>query len=348
MVNSFIDINNLRIGIVGAGGWGTALANLLAYKGYKIDLWAYEKDVVDQIEKNRENKEFLPGMALSENIQASNDIKKVVSGKILVLIAVPSTFIRSVGKQMADSLLRETLIVNASKGIESKTCLTMSDVLKQVLPEVSKNQFAVISGPSFAKEVAKRIPTAITVAANSQDVAIKIQHIFADSYFRVYTSDDVIGVELGGAIKNVIAIASGISDGMNLGLNARAALVTRGLTEIRRLGLKMGASAITFTGLAVIGDLILTCTGNLSRNHTVGKKLGEGKKLDDILAGMKMIAEGVENTRSVYELSNKLEVKMPICNLVYRILYEGMSPQKAIKELMQRDLKCEFDDGCWT
>jgi len=233
--------------------------------------------------------------------------------------------------------------MSASKGIENKTHLTMSAVLQEVLSEIPERSFAVLSGPSFAREVAKQFPTVVTVASKDPQVATYVQHVFATPYFRVYTSDDLIGVELGGAVKNVIAIAAGIIDGLGLGLNTRAALITRGLAEIRRLGVKLGANPHTFAGLAGVGDLVLTCTGDLSRNHTVGKKIGEGRKLKEILADMRMVAEGVKTAKSVYNLSRKVGVEMPICQEVYQILYEDISPMEAGRRLMTRDLKQELD-----
>jgi glycerol-3-phosphate dehydrogenase (NAD(P)+) len=237
-----------------------------------------------------------------------------------------------------------TVVISASKGIENVTHLTMTGIMGETLRSVFPDRLGVLSGPSFASEVARKIPTAITVAAKNESVAVFVQQALATSYFRVYTIDDVMGVELGGAVKNVIAIAAGALDGLDMGLNTRAALITRGQTEIRRLGLKMGAHPRTFTGLAGIGDLILTCTGTTSRNHSVGMRIGQGEKLKDILADMKMVAEGVKTARSVYNLSIKQGVEMPICHAVYRVLYEDLSPRKGLYELMTRDLKVELDD----
>jgi glycerol-3-phosphate dehydrogenase (NAD(P)+) len=237
-----------------------------------------------------------------------------------------------------------TLVVSASKGIENKTHMTMSQVLKEKLSHIPEKRFAVISGPSFAKEVARKVPTLVTVAAVDIETARFIQRIFATQYFRVYTNTDLIGVELGGAVKNVIAIAAGIVDGLGLGLNTRAALITRGLTELRRLGKAMGAEPMTFAGLSGIGDLLLTCTGALSRNYTVGKKIGMGKILNEILSEMKMVAEGVKTARSLYNLSNKLDVEMPICHEIYHILYDTEDPRVSIRRLMTRDLKHELDE----
>lgn len=339
-----IDLTKTKIGVVGAGSWGTALANLLALKGFLIDLWAFEKEVKDQIESVKMNSEFLPGVSLSDRIIPSNDIKSVVMGKDLVLVVVPSHVMRETAQHIREHILKDTIIVSASKGIENKTHLTMSGVLREILYETNEDAFAVLSGPSFAREVVKKVPTVVAVASKNPKVAGYVQHVFATPYFRVYTNNDMVGVEMGGSVKNVIAIAAGIIEGLGLGLNTRAALITRGLTEIRRLGLKLGANPRTFAGIAGVGDLVLTCTGNVSRNHTVGKKIGEGMKLNDILSEMRMVAEGVKTAKSVYNLSKSLGVEMPICQEVYHILYDGISPKEAVYRLMTRDLKQELDE----
>ncbi len=335
--------DHLRLGVVGAGSWGTALANLLACKGYAIDLWVFEPEVCRQIEKQHENKVFLPGVTLSENLRPTNDLSRVVAAKDLVLVVVPSHVMRTVVGEMADRLDPATLLVTASKGIENQTHLTMNGVILDVLQGWPERQLAVVSGPSFAKEVARKAPTVVTAASTDMATAEKVQSVFVTPYFRVYTNTDVVGVEIGGAIKNVIAIAAGVIDGLGLGLNTRAALITRGLTEIQRLGRRMGADPRTLAGIAGVGDLILTCTGDLSRNHTVGKKIGEGLSLEEILAEMRMVAEGVKTAKSVYNLSRKLGVEMPICQAMYAILYEDLPPEKAVYRLMTRDLKQEFE-----
>lgn len=332
------------IGVVGAGSWGTALAQSLAQKGHDVDLWAYEPEVCQQIETQRENKVFLPNVQLSEHLRPLNDLSRVVEGKPLVLIVVPSHFMRQVAGQMAPHLDAEAIVVSASKGIENDTQLTMSGVLKEALPHLEDDRLAVLSGPSFAKEVARGLPTLVTVASRSMACARQVQQVFVTPAFRVYTHEDIIGVELGGSVKNVIAIAAGVVDGLELGLNARAALITRGMTEMRRLGLAMGANPRTFTGLAGVGDLVLTCTGTLSRNHTVGMKIGQGLKLKDVLADMRMVAEGVKTARSLYNLSRRLNVEMPIAHAIYHILHEDLSPKDAVYQLMTRDLKEELDE----
>jgi glycerol-3-phosphate dehydrogenase (NAD(P)+) len=344
-INAKIDPRIYKIAVVGAGSWGTAIADLLARKGYQVALWAFEEEVKSQIEESRENKLFLPNHKLSPNLSSSNDLAAVVSDKNLIVIVVPSHVMRDVTQQMTGHLSLDTIITSASKGIEQKTHLTMSGVIKETLHEVKEDRLAVLSGPSFAKEVAQKMPTSVTVACKNSSTASLVQHVFATTYFRVYTSDDLVGVELGGAVKNVVAIAAGMLDGLGLGLNTRAALMTRGMTEIRRLGLHLGANPRTFTGLAGFGDLVLTCTGNLSRNYTVGIQLGRGKKLQEILDEMRMVAEGVKNAKSVYNLSRKLGVEMPICHEIYRILYEDLAPKEAVYELMTRTLKQELDEN---
>jgi glycerol-3-phosphate dehydrogenase (NAD(P)+) len=343
-LNSDINPDNIKIGVVGAGSWGTALANLMASKGLAIDLWVYEKEVISQILESGENQFFLPDIKLSSNLKPRSDLAAVVSGKDLLLVVVPSHVMRETTLKMADHVSEAAIIASASKGIENKTHLTMNGVLQETLPQIAPERLAVISGPSFAREVAQNLPTVVTAASKNMEIAALVQQVLVTPYFRVYTSDDVIGVELGGSLKNVIAIAAGVIDGLRLGLNTRAALITRGMTEIRRLGLKLGANPRTFTGLAGYGDLILTCTGDLSRNHTVGKKIGEGQKVNDILGEMRMVAEGVKTAKSVYNLSRKLGVEMPISHEMYRILYEDLDPKEAVYRLMTRDLKQELDE----
>jgi glycerol-3-phosphate dehydrogenase (NAD(P)+) len=334
----------VRIGVIGAGAWGTALANLLANKGFEVALWAFEQEVCADILEGRENKVFLPGFPLSVNLHPSNNLDEVAADKKMLLLVMPSHVFRSVAEQLVHHPTEKTLIVTASKGIENKTHLTMSGILEQLLPQRLHNRIAVLSGPSFAKEVAQKIPTAVTVAAHDLEVAKDVQNTFATDYFRVYTSYDVTGAELGGALKNVMAVAAGISDGLGLGYNTRAAVITRGVTEIQRLGRRLGADPTTFMGLAGIGDLVLTCTGTLSRNWTVGHKMGQGMKLEAILSDMRTVAEGVKTTKSVFNMSRKLGVEMPIVEQVYRMLYEDLDPKEALQILMSRDLKHEIDE----
>ncbi|MDY6822970.1 MAG: NAD(P)H-dependent glycerol-3-phosphate dehydrogenase [Thermodesulfobacteriota bacterium] len=341
------DPEKVKIGVVGAGSWGTALAHLLASKGLAPALWAYEEEVCRQIESGGENQVYLPGIQLAPGIAVSNDLAEVVAGKDILVMVIPSHLVREVSKRMADApgaIDPSAILVSAAKGIENKTHLTMTGVLGETMGNVlPADHITVLSGPSFAREVGMNIPTVVSVAAKNQDIAVHLQKVFASPVFRVYTNNDVIGVELCGAVKNIIAIASGVSDGLGLGLNTRAAMITRGLAEIRRLGIALGADPHTFAGLAGVGDLILTCTGDLSRNYTVGKKLGQGQKLSDILADMRMVAEGVKTAKSVYNLSAKMGVEMPICNEMYHILYDDLPPKDAVFRLMTRDLKHEID-----
>jgi glycerol-3-phosphate dehydrogenase (NAD(P)+) len=339
-----IKVHQLKLAVVGAGNWGTAIADLLGTKGFTVDLWTFEREVKESILEDRQNRLYLEGFRLSENIRPSTDMERVAANKDLIVIAVPSHFLRDVTQKLSDCISANTILVSASKGIENETLLTMTRVLKAVLPQIPEQQITALSGPSFAKEVAQKMPTAVTVAAAEERVGSFVQHVFATPYFRVYTTDDVIGVELGGAVKNVIAITAGIVDGLGIGLNARAGMITRGLVEVSRLGLKLGADPRTFSGLAGIGDLILTCTGDLSRNHSVGKQIGSGKSLEEILSGMRMVAEGVRTAKSVYTLSRRLNVDMPICQQTYHILYDHLSPKEALQRLMARDLKQERED----
>jgi glycerol-3-phosphate dehydrogenase (NAD(P)+) len=339
-----VDPKVTTLGVVGAGSWGTALANLLAVKGFTVDHWVYEPEVRARMQADRENRRFLPGVTLSDNLHPTGDLESVVAGKDLVLVVTPSHVTRRTIETCGHAIGPDTIVVSASKGIENRTHLTMSGVLEEIIPGLSADRLAVITGPSFAKEVARQVATVVTVASVDANTAAFVQQTFATDYFRVYTIDDVIGAELGAAVKNVIAIAAGVIDGLGLGLNTRAALITRGLVEIRRLGLAMDAQPRTFTGLAGVGDLILTCTGDLSRNHTIGKQIGEGKKLKDLLADMHMVAEGVKTARSVFNLSSKLGVEMPISHAVYHVLYDDLDPKTALYQLMTRDLKQELDE----
>lgn len=330
-----------EIGVIGAGSWGTTLADLLAKKGHKVTLWAYETEVADEIASAGMNSLYLPGITLSAKLASTNSLEKAVTGKALVLFVVPSQVVRKVLAEALPYFSANAIIVSASKGIELETLQLISQLYEELLPPALYANFAVLSGPSFAREVAQEMPTAVTAAAADLKVAGKVQQVFTTSFFRVYTNADLIGVELGGAIKNVIAIAAGISDGLGFGHNTRAALITRGLAEMTRLGLTMGAHASTFAGLAGMGDLVLTCTGDLSRNRSVGMKLGQGMKLAEILAEMRMVAEGVKTTESACQLARRLGVDMPITEMVYRMLYEDKPARDAVLELMTRNLKAE-------
>lgn len=331
----------IQIGVIGAGSWGTTLANLLAKRGFRITLWVYEDDLVQPIASKRENPLYLPGVKLSEKIIPTHSLAEVCQHKDFLISVSPSQVVRQVIQKAQPHLSPQVKIVSATKGIENNTLFTMSEVLREVLALKNGKRLAILSGPSFAFEVSKEVPTAVTIASENQELAEEVQHIFSTSYFRVYTNPDVIGVELGGALKNVIAIAAGISDGLGFGYNTRAALITRGLAEISRLALKLGADPLTLSGLAGLGDLILTCTGELSRNRSVGIKLGKGIALTHILKDMRMVAEGIKTTKAAYDLSKKMKVEMPITEQVYYILYQNKNPKEAVIELMGRGLKVE-------
>jgi glycerol-3-phosphate dehydrogenase (NAD(P)+) len=332
-----------RVGVIGGGSWGTALANLLACKGIEVHLWVREEEVFNQIRKNHVNELFLPAVELDPRLHAVNSFEDALAGKELVLMVVPSHVFRDVLLQVKEHLREGMSLLSATKGIENESLMMMSQVAESVLPPRYLKNFACLDGPSFAKEVGKRLPTAVTIACADNRHAEKLQRLFSTETFRVYISQDVIGVQLGGALKNVVAIAAGASDGLNFGHNARAALITRGLAEIARLGVAMGANPHTFAGLAGMGDLVLTCTGDLSRNRTLGFKIGKGFYLEEITRNMNMVAEGVKTTRSAYELARKMCVDMPITTQVYKVLYERKDPMEAVKELMGRELKAELE-----
>jgi len=330
-----------NIGVIGAGSWGTTLANLLAEKGYPVTLWAYEEDLVARMQTSRENDLYLPGFTLSENLTFTTDIKAAVSNKDLVLFVPPSQVLRRLLEKVVNCFDDQVIIVSASKGIENDTLLPMSEIFAELLPQPIKKRTAYLSGPSFAREVVQKMPTAVAVAANDDTIAAEVQAVFSTDVFRVYTNRDAIGVELGGALKNVIALAAGISDGLGYGYNTRAALITRGLAEITRIGVAMGADPMTFAGLAGMGDLVLTCTGDLSRNRSVGFELGQGRTLAEILNEMNMVAEGVKTTLSAYQLANKLGVEAPLIEQMYEILYNEKEARVAVNALMERQLKPE-------
>ena len=326
------------IAVIGAGSWGTTLASLLSKKGYDVSLWVYEKDLAEEIERTRLNKVYLPDIRLPENIMVSHRIDEVVNKARYILNVVPAQYTRAVFKEISPYLSNGSAIISASKGIERGTLMTISSVLK----ELTGHEVAALSGPSFAKEVIKNLPTAVTLATENRNTGFLLQELFNTNTFRVYTHNDILGVEIGGALKNVIAIAAGISDSLGLGNNARASLITRGLAEITRLGVAMGAEEKTFAGLSGLGDLVLTCTSALSRNYTLGIKLGQGMKLKDILEQTVSVVEGVETAESAFELSNKYNVEMPIVGQVYKIIYEGKDPVLAVSDLMSRSMKPEF------
>lgn len=328
------------IAVIGAGSWGTTLSCLLSEKGYDVSLWVYEKELAEEMREKRINSVYLPERPLPDSIIVTDDIERAVNKAMFVVCAIPSQYVRRTMGSCIPFLRKEAVIISVSKGIEKGTLLTVSSIIK----ELTNHRVAVLSGPSFAKEVIRKHPTAVTIASEDRALSLLLQEIFNTSYFRVYTHDDILGVELGGALKNVMAIAAGISDGLGLGYNARAALITRGLTEMKRLGRAMGAKEKTFSGLSGIGDLVLTCTAPLSRNYTLGYRLGKGEGLKGILTGMRCVIEGIDTAESAFELSKRYIVPMPIVEQVYYVLYKERAPSEAVQELMNRTLKTEFDD----
>lgn len=328
----------MKCAVIGAGAWGTALANLLASNGHDVKLWALEPDVVESINSRHINERFLAGHPLVPALRGTADITEAVSDAELIVAAAPSHALRSVLENARAGINASVPIVVASKGIETGTLALMSEVAEQVLPE---NRIAAISGPSFAAEVASGQPTAVVVASTHADVAQQAQRAFSSDYFRVYSHTDICGVEIGGSLKNVMAVATGIAEGLGLGFNARAALITRGLAEMTRLGVARGAKASTFAGLAGLGDLVLTCTGSLSRNRSVGLEIGQGCSLEDVMKNRDTVAEGVITTRSARALAQREGVEMPIVETVHRVLFDGQPARHAIAELMNRELKAE-------
>ncbi len=335
-------MNSISIGVIGGGSFGTALAIHLARNHHTVTLWAHDPQVAETIEQTRENKTYLPGILLPDNLHATGELEKAVRGKHLILQVNPSHATRGVMEEAKKYLEESSVILNCTKGIENESLLTMSELLIEILPPSLHTKLAFLSGPSFAREVAVGAPTAVVIASKDQETAKYCQKVFASDRFRVYTSDDIVGSELASALKNVIAIAAGISDGLGYGHNTRAALITRGVAEILRLGKKMGAKDMTFLGLSGMGDLVLTCTGDLSRNRQVGIQLGQGKKLEEILSQMKMVAEGVKTAKSAHALAQKQGVEMPIIEQVYRVLFEAKDPRAAVFELMTRESKAEI------
>jgi glycerol-3-phosphate dehydrogenase (NAD(P)+) len=330
----------MQCAVVGAGAWGTALADLLARNGHPVALWAYEAEVVESVNARHENTRFLAGATLDEGVVATRSLAEACAGAALVLFATPSHVLRGIARDAAPAVGRAATVVVASKGIERDTLAIMSDVLCEQIPGFP---VVALSGPSFAAEVVARQPTAVVAASSSVDAAVMVQRALSCDDFRVYTHDDVIGVELGGALKNVIAVATGIAEGLEMGFNARAALITRGLAEMQRLGVRMGASPLTFAGLAGMGDLVLTCTGALSRNRSLGVEIARGVSLDEALAKRQTVAEGVTTTHSARALAAREGIEMPIVSAVYRILFEHQPPRAAIGELMRRELRAEGD-----
>jgi len=335
--------NPLRCAVIGAGSFGTCLAVLLAERDYSVELWARDPVLAEAVNRHRRNPRYLSDFKLAENVHATDSLEEALADAELVVSVVPSHAVRDVWSQAAAYLRPDALIVSGTKGIEVGTGMLVSQVLGDVLPAGVQERVVVLSGPSFAREIAEHRPTGVSVACANEGFAIAAQSLLSSPLFRCYSNTDVVGVELGGALKNVIALAVGFVDGMQLGLNARATLITRGLAEITRLGVKLGANPVTFQGLAGVGDLVLTCTGELSRNRRVGLEIGQGRRLDDILADMNQVAEGVRTARSAFELSQRLGVDMPITEQAYRVLYEGQEPVQAIGNLTTRQLRSEHE-----
>lgn len=335
-----------KTAVIGAGSWGTALAKLLADKGEEVFLWGHDPAHIDALRRDRENRKYLPGAALPETLHPIEELTKISECQCVVMV-IPSHGYREVFISLIPHLKEDTYLVSAVKGIEIGSRQTMCQIMERELERVGKLQsmhIGVLSGPSFADEVSTRQPTAVTIGFRDKPSAEAVQHLFSTDFFRVYTSSDIIGLEISAAMKNVIAIAAGISDGLGFGLNTRAALITRGLAEITRLGVTLGANPLTFSGLGGMGDLVLTCTGSLSRNRTVGLKLGEGRTLSQALSEMTMVAEGVKTTKSCFNLAADLGVEMPILEQTYQVLYEDKDSRTAVQDLFQRRLKEELCD----
>jgi glycerol-3-phosphate dehydrogenase (NAD(P)+) len=330
----------IRAAVVGAGSWGTALAALLAQRGHEVVLWSWEEEVAVAVNRDHANP-YLAGVALPPALGATRDLRSAVSDATLVVSVSPSQFVGRVMAEAAPFLRDDAVVVSASKGLELDTLRRMDQVLAALLPPAAMARFCVLSGPSFAIEVANQAPTAVVVASGDAEAARAVQRLFQTASFRVYTNADVVGVELAGALKNVIALAAGVTAGLGYGHNTQAALITRGLAEITRLGVAMGAQRSTFSGLAGMGDLVLTCTGSLSRNRTVGFRLGRGETLDAILSDMKAVAEGVKTARAAHALAAREGVEMPIAEQVHAIVHEGRDPAEALRTLMARDPKPE-------
>ena len=330
-----------KIAILGAGSWGTALAMVLKDNGHDVCLWGNNASQIEEINTNHTNHQYLPEVILNEEIDATTDLAKALLGANAVLFVLPTKVIRLVAKQVAPLLEGNPVIIHASKGLEQESYLRISEILKQELSEEKYEDIVVLSGPSHAEEVAKKDLTTITAACEELSSAKIVQQLFSNSYFRVYTNTDVIGVELGAALKNVIAVGAGALHGLGYGDNAKAALMTRGLAEISRLGIAFGADPLTFIGLSGVGDLIVTCTSIHSRNWRAGDQLGQGKSLDDILANMGMVVEGVETCKAAYQLAQEKGIEMPITNAVYNILYNGKNIKTEVLQLMERERKSE-------
>jgi len=332
--------NKTKITVLGDGAWGTTLAILLSNNGHEVMVWSVFGDHLDLLDKERENKKYLKGIKIPDNIIFEKDLKKAIDFGEYIIFSIPSKFFRDVARSIKNEevSLKGKIFISVAKGLEQKTLKRMTEVLRE---ELGKVEVCVLSGPTIAIEVAKELPALVVIASKNHKIAEKIQDIFINNYFRVYTSTDVIGVELGGPLKNIIAVVAGISDGLGFGSNAKAAILSRGIVEIQRLGQKMGAKRKTFYGLAGLGDLSTTCISPESRNRTLGERIAKGEKLDDIISSTNSIIEGATTTEAVYQLSKKYNVDMPIVDSVYNILYKNMKPIEALKKMMEREKKPE-------
>lgn len=332
---------NSNITIIGAGSWGTAIAVLLSGKGMNVRLWARDDELIENIRSTRENSVYLPGIILKQNIDVSSDIEYCCSGSKIIIIAAPSHAMRDMCGKIKEFSSKKQIIVSLAKGIENVTLLRMSEIINELLPE---NEVAVVSGPSHAEEVAKGIPTAVVASSRKREVAEYIQDIFMSPLFRVYTNPDIIGVELGGALKNIIALGAGIIDGLGLGDNTKAAVMTRGIVEIARLGESLGASRSTFAGLSGIGDLIVTCTSMHSRNRRAGIAIGQGKSVEEVLGSTKMVVEGIRTTKSAYLLAKRQNVDMPITQEIYNLIFGKADIRNSVMNLTMRSKTHEMEE----
>ena len=333
-----------KVAVLGAGSWGTALALVLADNKHDVHLWTHREALAEEINRTHKNEKYLSGVDLPASLKASHDLASVVDGAKHVILVVPTKAMREVCGQLKQVLSDKVILTHASKGIEPGTFKRVSEVIREEIPSHYYEDVVVLSGPSHAEEVSLRQPTTVTVSSEELEVAEKVQDLFINRQFRVYTSPDLVGVELGGALKNIIALGAGISDGLGYGDNAKAALITRGLAEIARLGTSMGANPLTFSGLTGIGDLIVTCTSSHSRNWRAGNKLGQGYPLDDVLEQMGMVVEGVRTTKAAYQLAQGQSVEMPITSGIYRILFESAEPRDVVDQLMTRIRRHEMED----
>ncbi|QAS50770.1 NAD(P)H-dependent glycerol-3-phosphate dehydrogenase [Halobacillus litoralis] len=333
-----------KVAVLGAGSWGTALALVLADNGHEVHLWAHRKSLADEINQSHTNEKYLQGIELPSSIVANDDLKTIVDGAEHIILVVPTKAMREVCGQLKHVMKDKAILTHASKGIEPGTYKRVSEVIREEIPSDLYEDVVVLSGPSHAEEVSRRQPTTVTVSAEELEVAKKVQDVFINRQFRVYTSPDLVGVELGGALKNIIALGAGISDGLGYGDNAKAALITRGLAEIARLGTSLGANPLTFSGLTGVGDLIVTCTSSHSRNWRAGYKLGQGNDLEEVLEQMGMVVEGVRTTKAAYQLAKNQGVEMPITTGIYRLLFENEAPRDVVDQLMTRIRRHEMED----